>query len=106
LSTWKPAPSKLPPGPPGKWIIGNALDIPTEQEWLGWDRLRRGYGPLVTLKVFGQLIVEVGDPRMITQLLEKRSSISSGRPIFVLSGQMSVCCCVGSRSRVLKGLQS
>jgi hypothetical protein len=90
LNTWKTPNARLPPGPPGKWIIGNALDVPTEQEWVGWDRLKREYGPFVSLKVFGQLIVELNDPQMVIQLLEKRSSISSGRPIFVLSGQMSV----------------
>jgi Cytochrome P450 len=92
LNKWKTPNPKLPPGPPRKWIIGNALDVPTEQEWIGWDRLKREYGPLVSLKVFGQLIVEINDPQMVIQLLEKRSSVTSGRPTFVLSGKMSVLC--------------
>jgi len=89
LSTRKPAPN-LPPGPPTKWFIGNALDVPFEQEWLIWERLKRKYGPMVTLKVFGEYIVTLNDPDLVIKLLDKRSSVSSGRPVFVLSGKMSV----------------
>jgi hypothetical protein len=87
LSTRKQTPN-LPPGPPAKWLIGNALDVPFEQEWVGWERLKRKYGPIVTLKVFGELIVTLNDPDLIVKLFEKRSSVASGRPIFVLAGQM------------------
>ena len=32
------------PGPPGHWIIGNALDIPHEKEWLVHEKWKRQYG--------------------------------------------------------------
>jgi cytochrome P450 len=88
LNKWK-AP-KRPPGPPGNWIIGNALDVPIGQEWLGWDRLRREYGNIVYLHLFGRSIVLLSDPQMIIRLLEKRSSITSDRPELVVAGKTSV----------------
>lgn len=42
---------RLPPGPPGKVILGNALDIPKESSWLYYSELQKKYGKLYTLMV-------------------------------------------------------
>jgi hypothetical protein len=34
----------LPPGPPGYPLIGNALEIPTSQEWLTYAKWGKQYG--------------------------------------------------------------
>ncbi|KAL1759268.1 cytochrome P450 [Schizophyllum commune] len=33
-----------PPGPPGLPLIGNALQLPADKQWLKWDEWRREYG--------------------------------------------------------------
>ncbi|KAI5832874.1 cytochrome P450 [Schizophyllum commune Tattone D] len=33
-----------PPGPPGLPLIGNALQLPNDKQWLKWDEWRREYG--------------------------------------------------------------
>ena len=88
----------LPPGPPGKPIIGNLLDLPTQQQWVGFSQLGKRYGTchfqanlprllilqyigdLVYLNIFGQSIVVINSSAVAFELFEKRSSIYSDRP--------------------------
>ena len=37
---------RLPPGPPGTLILGNAADMPTENEWLTFSNWAKTYGTL------------------------------------------------------------
>lgn len=36
--------SRLPPGPPGKLLVGNALDIPPQASWTWYHELKNSYG--------------------------------------------------------------
>lgn len=44
--TRKNAPGPLPPGPPGKPILGNIADLsqPGEQDWVHWLKHKTEYG--------------------------------------------------------------
>jgi len=35
---------RFPPGPPGKPLVGNLFDMPTEKEWLAYAKLAEQYG--------------------------------------------------------------
>jgi hypothetical protein len=37
----------LPPGPPGRWLIGNLLDIPSQFAWFEFSKWRKAYGALL-----------------------------------------------------------
>jgi hypothetical protein len=34
----------LPPGPPGRFLIGNLLDIPSQFAWFEFSKWRKAYG--------------------------------------------------------------
>jgi hypothetical protein len=38
------------PGPPGHWIIGNALDMPHEKEWIVHEKWKRQYGMSIAIR--------------------------------------------------------
>lgn len=38
---------RVPPGPPGRLLIGNLLDLPTTKEWLTFNQWAKDYGELV-----------------------------------------------------------
>ena len=97
----------LPPGPSGKPIIGNLLDLPTQQEWVGFSQLAKRYGmpchfkqtrllmlrdigDLVYLNIFGQSIVVINSPMVASELFEKRSSIYSDRSEFPMLNDLYV----------------
>lgn len=73
----------LPPGPKGLLLVGNVKDLPPpgKQEYLHWLELKHAYGPISSLTVFGQTIVIIHDRNMAIELMDKRSSIHSGRPV-------------------------
>ncbi|KAF8576736.1 cytochrome P450 [Ramaria rubella] len=70
---------RLPPGPPGKFIMGNAGDLPSEQEWLTFSKWAKIYGDLVYVNIFGQGMVFVNSPTIAYDLFEKASSNYSDR---------------------------
>ena len=44
--------ARFPPGPPGKLIVGNALDIPPRESWVWYSRLQKTYGQQFERYVF------------------------------------------------------
>ncbi|KAI9059151.1 CyP450 monooxygenase [Trametes sanguinea] len=69
----------LPPGPKPLPLIGNALDFPTKDLGQGLRDMNLKYGELVYLNMVGQPMVILGTHEAAVDLLEKRSSIYSGR---------------------------
>ncbi|KAF8518587.1 cytochrome P450 [Gautieria morchelliformis] len=76
---------RLPPGPPRKFLLGNVLDMPTQQEWVTYSQWAKQYGDLVYLNVLGQPIVIVSSPDIAYELFEKRSSVYSNRYNFEMA---------------------
>ncbi|PPR01578.1 hypothetical protein CVT24_005869 [Panaeolus cyanescens] len=73
-------PAPLPPGPKAWPIIGNFLDMPSSQEWLTFTKWAEKYGDIVSVSVMGQRIIILNSSEAAINLLDKKSSIYSGRP--------------------------
>jgi hypothetical protein len=107
LSPRPPAP--LPPGPKGLPLLGSALDFPTEKEWLvfrewgrtwgkeirssrsPWNMLiktLRLVGDIVSVSAFGRMFIIVNDVQIAFDLLSKKSTTYSNRPVFQFVGEL------------------
>ncbi|KAG6867423.1 hypothetical protein C0993_002913, partial [Termitomyces sp. T159_Od127] len=71
---------RLPPGPSGLPLLGNALQVPTQHLATYFKQVIEKYGNLVSLKVAGFTVILVGDLKTAKELLEKRSVKYSSRP--------------------------
>ncbi|KAJ7208999.1 hypothetical protein GGX14DRAFT_633191, partial [Mycena pura] len=80
--------SAKPPGPRGWPIIGNLFGVPTEFEWLHWATYKGIYGAVSYTTVFGKEIVILNTLGEGNDMLDKRSSIYSGRPMMPFAGEM------------------
>ncbi|KAI0060009.1 cytochrome P450 [Artomyces pyxidatus] len=69
-----------PPGPRGLPVIGNLLDIPKERSWLTYSEWAKTYGDIISIEVFGQVIVVLQSPKAVRDLLDKKGAIYSDRP--------------------------
>ncbi|KAI0822053.1 cytochrome P450 [Trametes gibbosa] len=80
----------LPPGPRALPFVGNVFSIPRYKPWLGFRDLSAKYGEMTYLEAFGQSILVLSTPKVIFELLEKRSANTSDRlptPLIPLAGQ-------------------
>ncbi|KIJ40667.1 hypothetical protein M422DRAFT_143442, partial [Sphaerobolus stellatus SS14] len=68
-----------PPGPPPKFLVGNAFDMPKEREWETFAEWAREYGEIVYVRMFHVDVIIVNSRRMAYELFDKRSSIYSDR---------------------------
>ncbi|TCD64727.1 hypothetical protein EIP91_003683 [Steccherinum ochraceum] len=71
----------LPPGPKGIPFVGN-IDIPGEYQWLYFSRLRQQYGDIVSLKVFGRLLIMISTRPLMHEIAIKRHENYADRPYF------------------------
>ncbi|EMD34724.1 hypothetical protein CERSUDRAFT_116918 [Gelatoporia subvermispora B] len=78
----------FPPGPSRLPILGNALQIPPDQQWLTFDAWVRQYGDVVGITVMGQPTVILGSVQAASDLLEGRGNIYSNRPTAVMAGEL------------------
>ncbi|KAH7904383.1 hypothetical protein BJ138DRAFT_1019208, partial [Hygrophoropsis aurantiaca] len=74
----------LPPGPPRRPLLGNLLQIPRFQAWHTFLSWKHQYGDLVYVETLGNGVLILNTMEMVTDLLEKRASIYSDRPIFTM----------------------
>lgn len=88
LITRRRFPAPLPPGPRGLPLIGNAADMPTEEQWLKFDELGKRYGNLIYLDVFGQPILILNAATDAFALLSHNRSKTSDRPTIVFAGEI------------------
>ena len=95
---------KLPPGPRGWPIIGNLLDLPTEQAWVVYRDWSRTYGMVYSqcfahrafgtheyrignmmfLQAFATPMLVISSPDICRDLMEKRSAIYSDKARFAI----------------------
>ncbi|KAK7458752.1 hypothetical protein VKT23_009754 [Stygiomarasmius scandens] len=80
--------SKPPPGPSGLPILGSFFELPQEFEWLYWSKYKDRYGPISYTTVLGKRIVILNTLEACNEVLEKRSSIYSGRPKMPFAGEI------------------
>ena len=80
----------LPPGPKPLPIVGNVTDLPPPRspEFKHWLKHKDAYGPVSSITVMGQTIVLIHDAQVAFELMEKRSSIYSSRPVMFFVAKM------------------
>ncbi|KAG6902463.1 hypothetical protein C0995_016325 [Termitomyces sp. Mi166 len=78
----------FPPGPKGYPLIGNVLDIPSKQEWETFSKWGEQYGRMCSITVLGQTMVILNSAKIANEMLEKKSSIYSDRPVWEMAGNL------------------
>ncbi|KAJ5372095.1 hypothetical protein N7517_004101 [Penicillium concentricum] len=83
--------TNLPPGPKGKFLIGNLLDLPSSgtQEWHHWLKHKDLYGPISSVTVLGRTLIIVNDRDLAFQILERNSAKHSSRPHLVFAHDLA-----------------
>ncbi|KAG5349488.1 hypothetical protein C0989_003480, partial [Termitomyces sp. Mn162] len=102
----QPQHGPLPPGPKGYPLIGNLLDMPSKQEWATFGKWGEQYGERVdsfalfmavnglavgnicSVTVLGQTIVILNSVKIANEILEKKGSIYSDRPVLQMAGNL------------------
>ncbi|KIW10225.1 hypothetical protein PV08_11186 [Exophiala spinifera] len=79
---------KLPPGPPGKFFVGNLLDIPPQHSWLKFKEWADEYGPIYRISIFGRNLVMVSKEKIANDLLRERGNIYSSREQLPMAAQL------------------
>ncbi|PFH47986.1 hypothetical protein AMATHDRAFT_6246 [Amanita thiersii Skay4041] len=70
----------LPPGPPKRFMLGNLPDMPKSFEWIQYHKWCKEYNTdIIHLNVLGTDLVILDTSEAAMELLERRSSIYSGR---------------------------
>ncbi|KZV73540.1 cytochrome P450 [Peniophora sp. CONT] len=82
-SPWR----KLPPGPPGLPLIGNALQI-VGKPWLKYSSWRKDYGDIIYLNAAGQPTVVLNNAKIAAELLDRRANIYSDRPPMIVASEI------------------
>ncbi|KAJ8482310.1 hypothetical protein ONZ51_g5439 [Trametes cubensis] len=77
--------TRYPPGPPGKPLVGNILDVEPQGAWTKLTKYKEIYGDLVYFHGLGNSILVLNSLEAITDLFEKKASTYSDRPWFTVS---------------------
>ncbi|KAJ7188890.1 cytochrome P450 [Mycena filopes] len=73
--------SQFPPGPPGRFLIGNLKDLPKGgYEWVQHRQLARQYSDPVFFQVFGKPVLSINSAKVANDLLEGKALLYSDRP--------------------------
>ncbi|KAE9397734.1 cytochrome P450 [Gymnopus androsaceus JB14] len=78
---------RMPPGPRGLPILGNIFQLPQFQ-WLKFTEWKEQYGPIFSLNLAGNPVIVLNSHEVVTELLEKRSTIYSDRPRFIMAHEI------------------
>ncbi|KAG2148122.1 cytochrome P450 [Suillus clintonianus] len=84
----KKNPAPYPPGPAGLPLIGNVLDMPQIKPWLIFTEWGKKYGDISHVEVLGQHIMVVNSVKTAMDMLEKKSTVYSGRPVLPMAGEL------------------
>ncbi|KAG1863085.1 cytochrome P450 [Suillus subluteus] len=77
-----------PPGPRGLPLVGNIQDIPHVKPWLTFAEWGKKYGDISHVNVLGQHIFVLNSVKTAVEMLDKKSSIYSDRPVVPMSGEL------------------
>ncbi|KAL1938290.1 hypothetical protein VTO73DRAFT_11741 [Trametes versicolor] len=83
-SAWARKSRKLPPGPRGLPVLGNALQLPTTFAERALHEWGKTFGDVVYFKIFRTSAIVLNTFETARDLLDKRSAIYSDRPRLVL----------------------
>ncbi|KAJ7611277.1 cytochrome P450 [Roridomyces roridus] len=78
----------LPPGPRPLPLIGNVLDIPSQDHWIKFTQLADVWGDIFSLTAFGQTMVIVNSLKIAEDFLDVRGANFSDRPIIPMGGEL------------------
>ncbi|KAG2148109.1 cytochrome P450 [Suillus clintonianus] len=81
-------PAPYPPGPPGRPLVGNIPDMPQDKPWLTFTEWGKKYGDISHVEVLGQHIVILNSVKTSVEMLEKKSSVYSDRPVLPMGGEL------------------
>ncbi|KAF7428478.1 hypothetical protein PC9H_007702 [Pleurotus ostreatus] len=70
----------LPPGPPTKFLLGNASDFPRFTSFVQFTRWAAEYGQLVSLKILDRNMVILSNAPTMKEILDKQGLLSGDRP--------------------------
>ncbi|KAG0699878.1 cytochrome P450 [Suillus ampliporus] len=84
----KKNPARYPPGPPGWPLIGNVTDMPHIKPWLTFAEWGKKYGDISHIEILGQHIIVLNYVRTAMDMLDKKSSVYSDRPVFPMGGEL------------------
>lgn len=81
-------PAPFPPGPPGRPLVGNIPDMPQVKPWLTFTEWGKKYGDISHVEVLGQHIMVLNSVKTAVEMLEKKSSVYSDRPVLPMGGEL------------------
>jgi hypothetical protein len=100
----KKNPASYPPGPTGWPLVGNISDMPYVKPWLTFAEWGKKYGECLSLcqyypsrrivgaishiEVLGQHIIVLNSVKATMEMLDKKSSVYSNRPVFPMAGEL------------------
>ncbi|KAG9075892.1 hypothetical protein FRC06_009838 [Ceratobasidium sp. 370] len=72
----------LPPGPKGRFILGNALEVKNAKApWLKFAEYNDQYGPIATVKMLNNRWIMISGPHLVSELFEKRAANYSDKNV-------------------------
>ncbi|KAG1878399.1 cytochrome P450 [Suillus tomentosus] len=104
----KKNPAPYPPGPRGLPLVGNLQDIPRDKSWLTFTEWGKKYGDISHINVLGMHIVVLNSVESAVEMLDKKSSIYSDRPVVPMTGELMgygqtlAYLCYGERFRLFR----